>query len=102
MDKFKVKSKEEFELFKLLTPSVIVLLKKIEKRHSGFIQYCFFGDQLHVSINDGNKNFKVSLLKKLEKIYIKDIVYEIDFLKQFMDDLEQKGEQIDRIKGSVS
>jgi len=89
MDKFSVNSDDDLELFKLLTPRVIELLKDIERSHPGKIQFCFFYNQLHVSIYDNKDPLSMSLFTKIDSGLVGSILQEIQDLERFVEETQE-------------
>jgi hypothetical protein len=87
MNKFKVTSNNDQELFELLTPKMITILKRVEEKNAGQIIYCFFNHQLHIAMTSSRKKLTNSLYSPITSKYSDTIQNEIKFLEDFAKEL---------------
>lgn len=88
MDKFKIQSSDEQELFYILKPEIIETIKKLERKYHGDFRICFNSNELHIAIRGAKRKIDISIKSNLDESDLQEVYEEIDVLKEFISEFE--------------
>ncbi|QVK18091.1 DUF3137 domain-containing protein [Mycoplasmatota bacterium] len=85
--KFKTYASNQHDAFYVLTPTLMVNMKNLEKRFPGRIYFSFIGSQLHIAIYSSADSFEPPIFKPIDDAFVSSQVEDILILKQIVEEL---------------
>ncbi len=86
--KFKTYATNQHDAFYVLTPTLMVNMKKLESRYPGRIYFSFIGSQLHIAIYNNKNSFEPPLFSPVDDRFIDEQVQEINILREIVNELK--------------
>lgn len=86
--KFKTYATNQHDAFYVLTPTLIVNMKKLEKRFPGKIYFSFIGSQLHIAIYNSKNSFEPPVFSPIDDDFINKQVEDVLILQEIVKELK--------------
>jgi len=86
--KFKTYATNEHDAFYVLTPTLIINMKKLESRFPGKIYFSFIGSELHIAIYNSKDSFEPPIFSSLDDAFIDAQVQDIMILQDIVNELK--------------
>ncbi len=85
--KFKTYATNQHDAFYVLTPSLILNMKKLEQRFPGKIYFSFIGSQLHIAIYNSKNSFEPPIFSSIDENFINEQIQDVIILQEIVKEL---------------